>query len=387
MDERAFAAGSPWPLLPLSKLTSKIGSGATPRGGKEVYIPDGVAFIRSQNVLDHRLATSEIARITDDAAQALRGVEVQESDVLLNITGDSIARCCLVDPSILPARVSQHVAIIRPTGSLNPVYLQKYITRPDFKKYMLLLSSGGTRNALTKAQIMGFPIIMCPRSVQDAIASVLGALDDKITVNEQVARHLTKVMMAHFLASTQHAQYPIKLQEIINLKYGKALTQDARSLGPIPVYGGNGISGWHQIPLVNRSGVIIGRKGANAGSVSWSQVPFWPIDTAFYVEPRSTAVTNEFLFPLLSNLHLRHLVGDSAIPGLNREAALACEVLLPESDVIQQFTTIARNALSLQAQVNVESHTLGQLRDTLLPKLMSGELRVRDAEKVVEAAT
>jgi type I restriction enzyme S subunit len=93
-----------WRFRPLVEVTTKIGSGATPRGGSAVYLPQGTSFIRSQNVLDHEFEWSGLARITDEAAQDLRGVTVREGDVLLNITGDSILRTCVVDSSALPAR-------------------------------------------------------------------------------------------------------------------------------------------------------------------------------------------------------------------------------------------------------------------------------------------
>jgi type I restriction enzyme S subunit len=102
----------------LGDLTLKVGSGSTPRGGKSVYTDDGVAFIRSQNVYDNSFSFAGLARISDEAAHALRGVTVEAGDVLVNITGESVTRTCVVDPEALPARVSQHVAIVRPDPDL-----------------------------------------------------------------------------------------------------------------------------------------------------------------------------------------------------------------------------------------------------------------------------
>nr|VFK62190.1 MAG: Predicted nucleotidyltransferase [Candidatus Kentron sp. TUN] len=103
-----------WEEFQLGEVCSKIGSGATPRGGSNVYFNKGsVALIRSQNVYNDGFSISGIVFISEQHAASLSNVVVEESDVLLNITGDSVARVCQVSSCILPARVNQHVAIIR----------------------------------------------------------------------------------------------------------------------------------------------------------------------------------------------------------------------------------------------------------------------------------
>src|SRR5438094_955819 len=103
-----------WPTEKLGSKCEKIGSGSTPRGGEDVYQSNGVAFIRSQNVYNGSFSWENLAFLGDELADQLRGVTVEKADVLLNITGDSVARSCQVPDSVLPARVSQHVSIIRP---------------------------------------------------------------------------------------------------------------------------------------------------------------------------------------------------------------------------------------------------------------------------------
>lgn len=112
-------------VVGLSSVCSKIGSGATPRGGSNVYLEHGpFTLIRSQNVYNEGFNKDGLACINEEHAEELRNVEVQSGDVLLNITGDSVARCCQVVDDVLPARVNQHVAIIRPDAEqLDPRYL------------------------------------------------------------------------------------------------------------------------------------------------------------------------------------------------------------------------------------------------------------------------
>jgi len=133
----------------LSSITSKIGSGSTPRGGNSVYSDSGISFIRSQNVLDMDFSTENLAFINDNQAEKLNNVIVEKNDILLNITGDSIARCTVVPEEILPARVNQHVSIIRCKNTEESKYVMYYLQY--MKKYLLQISKvGGTRNALTK---------------------------------------------------------------------------------------------------------------------------------------------------------------------------------------------------------------------------------------------
>lgn len=142
-----------WSYKTLAQLTDKIGSGSTPRGGKEVYLEEGVALIRSQNVYDSLFVWEGLARISDEAATQLKGVTVQEDDVLLNITGASILRTCVVEPDVLPARVNQHVAIIRAKAGVPPRFIHMHLLRPNIKSYLLGLNAGASREAITKAHI------------------------------------------------------------------------------------------------------------------------------------------------------------------------------------------------------------------------------------------
>lgn len=171
----------------LKSLTSKIGSGATPTGGQSNYKISGVSLIRSQNVLDMRFSKDGLAFINDVQASKLDSVKVQENDILLNITGDSIARVCKVPNEILPARVNQHVSIIRTNGKIDADYLLYYLI---FRKnYLLTISRvGGTRNALTKDAIAEIQIRVDDNSKK--IASVLSTLDDKIELNNKINTEL-----------------------------------------------------------------------------------------------------------------------------------------------------------------------------------------------------
>ncbi|WP_322783531.1 restriction endonuclease subunit S [Microbacterium paludicola] len=185
-----------WGVATLAEVTSKIGSGATPRGGSSVYVASGPALIRSQNIHDHEFKPEGLAFLSQEAAAVLRGVTVETGDVLINITGDSILRTAVVPESVLPARVNQHVAIVRSNGRVDPGFLQKWLSLPLMKEYMLGHSSGGTRKAITKGHLQSFPIPLPPLAEQRAIAATLGALDDKIESNRRAVVSISDLLDA-----------------------------------------------------------------------------------------------------------------------------------------------------------------------------------------------
>ena len=153
-----------YPIVTLGSLCSKIGSGATPRGGKETYCSEGIPLIRSTNVYDYSFSYSDLAHIKESQAKALSNVIVEEYDVLFNITGVSIARCCMVPRNVLPARVNQHVMILRPSAGKYMSYFL-LLTMCDQTNKNLLLGigqSGSTREAINKQEMEDFKIPLPP---------------------------------------------------------------------------------------------------------------------------------------------------------------------------------------------------------------------------------
>ncbi len=194
-------ASNGWHEVTLGEVCTKIGSGATPRGGRDVYLEQGpYALIRSQNVHNDGFHRDGLAFIGEHHATELKGVEVFEGDVLLNITGDSVARVCQVARDVLPARVNQHVAIIRPSyDHLDAGYLRYHLVSPETQALLLSWAgSGGTRNALTKGMIESLEVPLPPLSEQQAIAHVLGTLDDKIELNRRMNETLEAMARALF---------------------------------------------------------------------------------------------------------------------------------------------------------------------------------------------
>jgi len=194
MDSRGFQE------IDLGDLCIKIGSGVTPRGGGNVYKQDGISLIRSQNIYDYSFEYKGLVYIDEEQAKKMKNVEVMPDDVLLNITGDSVARCCIVPNGVLPARVNQHVSIIRPNSDLvDPRYLLYWINNSITKELLLsLASTGATRKALTKGMIEKLKLSIPPIIEQKFVASTLSCLDDKIKINNRINENLEEMAQAIF---------------------------------------------------------------------------------------------------------------------------------------------------------------------------------------------
>ena len=166
-----------WTSDKLASLCSKIGSGATPKGGAASYKSEGISLIRSLNVYDRDFREEKLAFIDDHQAAKLAHVEVEADDVLFNITGASVARCCMAPKEHLPARVNQHVSILRPDRTrLQPEFLCYLLTARTMKDRLLKVGSegGATRQAITKAQLEALEVAF-PEGVSEQ-ATIVGGL-------------------------------------------------------------------------------------------------------------------------------------------------------------------------------------------------------------------
>ena len=193
-----------WKQVALRELTTKIGSGATPRGGRESYQSEGITLIRSMNVYDGRFEYKDLAHITDQQAKQLENVTVMKGDLLINITGASVARSCVVPNNVLPARVNQHVAIVRCIpGKLDPIFTNNLFINDSFKRLLLNIgeSGGATRQAITKQQLEALTIIVPPVELQQKFSSFAGQIGNiKLTVEESLCKmeETRKVLMQRY---------------------------------------------------------------------------------------------------------------------------------------------------------------------------------------------
>jgi type I restriction enzyme, S subunit len=195
--DNEFANARPgWANSDLGSICTKIGSGATPRGGEAAYKAEGISLIRSLNIHDREFRFKNLAFLDDQQAEKLDGVTIASGDVLLNITGASVARCAIVPSEVLPARVNQHVSIIRPKAAqLDNEFLCYLLTAPAMKARLLQTGSegGSTRQAITKADIQEL-VVHLPKSLDEQRA---------IVDNLKAAENETLALVSHYFAKVK----------------------------------------------------------------------------------------------------------------------------------------------------------------------------------------
>ena len=280
--------------------------------------------------------------------------------------------------------------------------------------------SGSGQPLLNQATLNAIDVKIPPPEEQKEIALMIGSIDDRITLLretnatlEAIAQALFKSWFVDFdpvhakqqgrvpegmdaqtaalfpdsfeeseLGMVPQGWSPVRLDSFMELAYGKALKAEARVTGDVPVYGSGGITGWHNEALVSQSSIVVGRKGT-VGSLYWESRPFYPIDTVFYVKTKKPL---SYVFQVLRNLGLHDMNTDAAVPGLNRENAYRLLVAGVPENAINAFDSISLNLRSSVVHNLRQIETLEGTRDTLLPRLISGQLRLPEAQTLLEEA-
>jgi len=385
----------------------------------------GIPSIRTTDIKNGRLDIENANRVSEETyIQWTARLEPQPNDLIL-------AREAPVgEVGIVPLGqrvcLGQRTVLIRPDkNKLFPRYLLYLLLTSQMRHALTSRAEGSVVPHLNMSAIRGLELpLLPPLDEQKAIAHILGTLDDKIELNQQtnqtleaIARALFKSWFIDFdpvrakldgrqpagMDAETAALFPAEFEDsalgkipkdwkvqiigdVIEFAYGKPLKQPDRQHGIVPVYGSNGQIGWHNKSLVKAPGIVIGRKG-NPGTVVWTPIDFYPIDTTFYAIPISSTKSLHYLFHALCLQDLPSLAADSAVPGLNRNLAYMNKLLIPSEECLEAFDSIV-NGISAKVHItNQEAITLTSIRDALLPKLLSGEIRVQDAETVVEAVT
>jgi len=415
-----------WVDTTLGQHCLKIGSGATPRGGNEAYKQEGISLIRSQNVLDFDFSYKGLAFIDDEQASKLSNVEILAGDVLVNITGDSVARICSVPNEVLPARVNQHVAIVRTNEQeLNSTFLRYYLLNPIFKRYLLILAnSGGTRNALTKSMLEILEINLPPPLEQKSIANILSSFDEKIELLREQNKTLETLAQTIFKEWFVNFNYPDATGEMVDSELGEIpkgwrvktidelieLIIDYRGKTPKKLGMDWSDSG---IPALSaktiKDGKIVRRDAMNIGSKElydiWmkdelakkdilltSEAPlgemyYLPDGTKYILSQRLFAlrankdITPEYLyhylFSPLGQYLLKSRASGSTVEGIRQSELRKIEVMLPEKGVMERASDIFVSVFEKTGLNDKQIQNLTNTRDSILPKLMSGEVRVQ----------
>jgi type I restriction enzyme, S subunit len=379
----------------------------------------GPIFLRAGHVSDTHIDFNEVEHFKPELAGAVRSKMSQPGDTIITTKGNSTGRTSFVASGMPPFVYSPHLSYWRSADRhhLEPGFLRYWSKGDEFIGQLHgMMESTDMAPYLSLTDQRQLTITLPPIGTQRAIARVLGTLDDKLELNRRMNATLEGLARAVFrswfvdfdpvvakasgrrpvgMSADTAALFPkafedsplgpipkgwaaMKWGDIATLEYGKGLRGYEQAVGQYRVFGTNGPIGWHTDYLSEGEGVIVGRKGAYRG-VHYSPASFFVIDTAFYLAENRPFSTKWAFFEIERN-DIGGMDSGSAIPSTSRSDFYQLDVCLPPEPVMKAFEEFASPLFARQSAMERENRTLASLRDALLPRLLSGELRLKDAE-------
>ncbi|WP_312764482.1 restriction endonuclease subunit S [Epilithonimonas sp.] len=411
----------------LAEISTKIGSGSTPKGGQDNYKESGISLIRSLNVHDFNFKKENLAFIDEQQAQKLKNVIVQKNDILLNITGASVGRCCIVPKEVLPARVNQHVSIIRvDEKKANPEYVLYILNSSSYKQGLLnLAETGATREALTKNDISNYYIPLPEIGIQNEIANLLSNYDQLIENNKK------RIIILEQMAEQIYKEWFVRMRfpNYQNTKFIKGIPEgwEANKLEKyIDVYRGKSYSSsqlkdWSELPLINLKNIRrdggFRRDGFKFFEGKYSKTNLaYSGDIVMAVTDmtqsrdlvgRVALVPNINVSKFIISMDLIRLVpkkypylffyslfrysgighyfkqfaNGANVLHLNPAVVLNQTIILPNIELAKEFEKLISPLISEIDNLYTQINNLTKTRDLLLPRLISGQLQIKSKEE------
>ena len=258
-----------WKRCIIGELTTKVGSGVTPRGGKAVYKSEGHPFVRSQNVGLGHLILDDITYIDEYTHQRQKSTELQLDDVLLNITGASIGRSALVNQQIVGGNVNQHVCIIRANKKLIPSFLCYFLLSQYGQKQIESFQAGGNRQGLNFEQIRSIKIGLPSLEEQKKIADLLLLIEQRITTQNKIIEKLQSLIKGIAQNIVLRNKPNVPISQCLECSSSTLQESDVLEYGTYPVYGANGVVGFLDNYNTSNEAIYIIKDGSGVGAVSY----------------------------------------------------------------------------------------------------------------------
>lgn len=412
---------SEWKEVTLSDVTSVLGDGIH---GTPKYSDNGdYYFINGNNLCEGKIVfKSDTKRVSEDEYIKYRK-ELTDRTLLFSING-TVGNVAKYNGE--PCILGKSACYFNIIDSVDKDYIYYVVSSPSFVKSMSNLANGTTIKNVSLKQMREKKIYLPPLEIQQSIASILSSLDDKIAVNKKICENLEAQAQAlfkywfidfapfkdgNFCANREQNETCFnsaevqpkitgkackfveselglipegwrvgKLSELIDVKYGK----DHKKLldGNIPVYGSGGLMRKVDRSLYEGESVLIPRKGT-LNNVMYVNEAFWTVDTMFYSIPKLPNIAL-YVYILLSKKDLASMNAGSAVPSMTTDILNNMQIIIPNEDVLEHFNLLVSAYYAQIKHNEQESLRLATLRDTLLPKLMSGQIKVNEIERAYE---
>ncbi|MCD9496760.1 restriction endonuclease subunit S [Photobacterium carnosum] len=399
---------SDWATYTISDVAQRVITGKTPPGTLDEYFGGETLFVTPTDMEDDKHITETIRTLSVSGKEKLNK-QLFTKGIVVSCIGWQMGKSAIVKQ---PSVTNQQVNTVVPDESVIDLDFLYYVLKSK-REEIFNLGATATRTPILKKSLFEKISFDAPCLIeQKKIGKLLSQFDDKIQLNTQTNQTLEQMAQAIFkswfvdfdpvkakmngeqpegmdaataslfpeklveseLGLIPDGWEPKQLKDVLELAYGKALKKTDRVDGDVPVYGSGGLTGYHNQSLVDGPGIIVGRKGT-VGSVYWEPKAFYPIDTVFYVKPKAGYALN-YCHLILQNLGLKDMNTDAAVPGLNRNNAYRLDVITPSEAVLNKFEVMTQSFQSMIDANNAQNASLSLLRDTLLPKLLSGEIEL-----------
>ena len=328
-----------WKMCTIGELTTKVGSGVTPRGGEAVYKTEGHPFVRSQNVGLGNLLLDDIAFIDEETHLRQKNTELQFNDVLLNITGASIGRSALVDKQIVGGNVNQHVCIIRTKENLVPSFICSFLLSNYGQRQIDSFQAGGNRQGLNFEQIKSIKITIPSKDEQIKIAKLLRAIDERIATQNKIIDKLQSLIKGIAQNITCSNKPNVHISECLECSSSTLQESDVCENGAYPVYGANGVVGYLNYYNTLSEAIYIIKDGSGVGTVSYVTGKCSPTGTLNILQVKD-GYSLRYLYYLLKVFNFEPYKTGMAIPHIYFKDYGKAKIFCPQYSEQLKYATL-----------------------------------------------
>lgn len=395
------------------------------------YIPGGVPVIRGGDIRDNRIVFSEAKRVSPEISNQFRRTILRGGEIVLNLIAEP-GHNAVIPVAMKGFNVSRDVAVIPLAASVNHFFVNYFLKSPEAVSWLSARLHGSVTQKINLGTLRAVPVPLPPRYYQDAVAALLGALDDKIAVNDRTIDTIEQLGRAALVFHFHEALKYLACGSDLPSGWQAATLGDQVSVLETGRRPPGGVAEYQTgIPSVGAESIT------RLAKFDFSKVKYVPIeyfksmrqgvvedyDILLYKDggrpgifephvsmfgrgfPFSRMCINEHVYRIRFRDPLSQMFGyfwltsdlmmdemrkrgtGVAIPGLNSAAVRELPVVVPGADCLSSFERLLSPLIDTALNCAQESHVMSRLRDVLLPKLMSGEIRLREAEKLAEGVT
>lgn len=384
-----------WKEVKLGDVCDVITKGTTPSNIGDSFVDEGIKFIRSEMLgRDKYINNSGFLFISEETHQRLRRSQLKEKDILFSMAGVYLGKTAILRKEDVPSNTNQAVAIIRVNGTKADVeYIYYCLNHPHIVKTVNASCAQSAQPNINLKQIGEISFLTPPLGIQQRIASILSSLDDKIAVNRRICENLEAQAQALFknwfvdfapfkngkFVESELGMIPEgwrvgRLGEVADITSGKRPPKKSKELNDecnIPLIGAADIMGYTSSILYKSPILIIGRVGTHGVVQRWKDA-CWPSDNTLVIESQYY----NFTYQQLKNIDYSSINRGSTQPLITQTDVKNTSIIIPTRQTLEKYESIINILYDSIYRNNKESARLATLRDTLLPKLMSGQIKL-----------